>query len=109
MSEPHTSELNSGISLIYIIMYHMSYIQCTCARATFEHYTCASTTRAHLDAFIVESSVPNSSVVLLLAVNMNTRPNTSRRVPKPPQHREDKVRHMKEQERAQRVAEAVEQ
>ena len=57
MSEPHTSELNGGISLICVYMYCTLYVQCTRTPAAYGHYTCASTTHAHL-----ESSVPNSSV-----------------------------------------------
>ena len=58
VSEPHTSELNGRISLISVyINICVSYIQCMRTCATYGHYMCASTTCAHL-----ESSVPNSSV-----------------------------------------------
>ena len=41
MSEPHTSELNGGISLVYIYIYIYivsAYVQCTRTRAAYGHY-----------------------------------------------------------------------
>ena len=73
VSEPHTSELNGGISLVYIIIYIVRMSKCTHTRAAYGHYardlignTCA--------AFIVR--------FLLLVVNMYIL-NTSRRALKP--------------------------
>ena len=65
VSEPHTSELNCGLSLIYVYIY-ICIVRCTssarvCTLRTdyYGYYTCASTTRA----CTLESSVPNNSLV----------------------------------------------
>ena len=80
VSEPHTSDLNSGISLIYvyIYMYRTSCVQCAHICAAYRHYTSASTTHAHL-----ESSVLNNSSVCFATCSeqMNTQSNTSRKAP----------------------------
>ena len=49
VSEPHTSELNCGISLIYMIyMYRTSYVQCTRMHAAYGHYyVCFNNTCMH--------------------------------------------------------------
>ena len=106
LSEPHTSELNGGIFLIYICMYvcmyRTSYVQCTRTRAACGQKACdLLTTRAILDTF-------KFRVFSLLVVNMDTS-STSRRSLKPSEDREDRLRRRRERIKARRAAETAEE
>ena len=106
LSEPHTSELNGRIFLIYICiyicMYRTSYVQCTRTCAACGQKACDLTTRAILDT----SFCFKFRVFSLLVVNMDTS-STSRRPLKPSEDKEDRLRRRREREKARHAAETA--
>ena len=77
-------------------MYCTSYIQCTCMYTLYGHYARASTTHAHLDTFQFLFQIFWFRVGLLLVGNVNTQLDTSRKAPRPPQQKKDKLRGRRE-------------
>ena len=105
LSEPHTSELNGGIFLIYIyVCMYVSYVQCMRTRAACGQKACDLTTRLILDT----SFCFKFRVFSLLVVNMDTS-STSRRSLKPSEDKEDRLRRRREREKAQHAAETAEE
>ena len=108
LSEPHTSELNGRIFLIYICiyiyMYHTSYVQCMHTRAACGQKAYDLTTHAIMDT----SFSFKFRVFSLLVVNMDTS-STSRRSLKPSEDKEDRLRRRREREKAQHAAETAEE
>ena len=96
LSEPHTSELNGRIFLIYICIYICVVRPRT--RAACGQKACDLTTRAILDT----SFCFKFRVFSLLVVNMDTS-STSRRSLKPSEDKKDRLRRRREREKARRA------
>ena len=119
VSQPHTCELNSGISVIdvacliremwfvdcsCIYIYHMSSAR-VCSPCTHTIYVCFNNTCTPKVPF----GILRFRVVLLLVVNMNTQLITSRRAPETTATQEDNLWCRKERERARRAIKTAEQ